>query len=127
MVLSGYSCFFHHTKTGRHDIAEILLKVTLNTINQINLRCDIAIVNPLSQNKSTLVYMYTRKKYMNRYQSTHFISQNLTYCANILQCSAILSDKNHFLYDYIIFRCKFLISGEIDQKKSSYDKIVIKS
>jgi hypothetical protein len=23
------------TKTGRHDIAEILLKVTLNTINQI--------------------------------------------------------------------------------------------
>jgi hypothetical protein len=24
------------TKTGRHDIAEILLKVTLNTINQIN-------------------------------------------------------------------------------------------
>jgi hypothetical protein len=25
------------TKTGRHDIAEILLKVVLNTINQINL------------------------------------------------------------------------------------------
>jgi len=25
------------TKTGRHDIAEILLKVALNTINQINL------------------------------------------------------------------------------------------
>jgi hypothetical protein len=24
------------TKTGRHDIAEILLKVTINTINQIN-------------------------------------------------------------------------------------------
>jgi hypothetical protein len=24
------------TKTGRHDIAEILLKVVLNTINQIN-------------------------------------------------------------------------------------------
>jgi hypothetical protein len=24
------------TKTGRHDIAEILLKVALNTINQIN-------------------------------------------------------------------------------------------
>jgi hypothetical protein len=26
------------TKTGRHDIAEILLKVELNTINQINLK-----------------------------------------------------------------------------------------
>jgi hypothetical protein len=25
------------TKTGRHDIAEILLKVTLNTKNKINL------------------------------------------------------------------------------------------
>jgi len=24
------------TKTGRHDIAEILLKVALNTVNQIN-------------------------------------------------------------------------------------------
>jgi hypothetical protein len=31
------------TKTGRHDIAEILLKVALNTINQI---------------KSILLYMY---------------------------------------------------------------------
>jgi hypothetical protein len=28
---------FSTTKTGRHDIAEILLKVALNTINQINL------------------------------------------------------------------------------------------
>jgi hypothetical protein len=29
------------TKTGRHDIAEILLKVALNTINQINqIICD---------------------------------------------------------------------------------------
>jgi hypothetical protein len=27
------------TKTGRHDIAEILLKVTLNTINQIKSNC----------------------------------------------------------------------------------------
>jgi len=25
-----------NTKTGRHDIAEILLKVTLNTINEMN-------------------------------------------------------------------------------------------
>jgi hypothetical protein len=28
------------TKTGRHDIAEILLKVALNTINQILTLCD---------------------------------------------------------------------------------------
>jgi hypothetical protein len=33
VVLSGYSGFFH-IKTGRHDIAEILLKVALNTKNQ---------------------------------------------------------------------------------------------
>ena len=34
MVLSG-SPASSTTKTGRHDIAEILLKVALNTINQI--------------------------------------------------------------------------------------------
>ena len=34
MVISGYSAS-STTKTGRHDIAEILLKVALNTINQI--------------------------------------------------------------------------------------------
>jgi hypothetical protein len=27
------------TKTGRHDIAEIMLKVALSTINQITKRC----------------------------------------------------------------------------------------
>ena len=34
------------TKTGRHDIAEILLKVALNTINQINkiINCKLFIV-----------------------------------------------------------------------------------
>jgi hypothetical protein len=38
VVLSGYSGS-STTKTGRHDIAEILLKVVLNTINQsINLK-----------------------------------------------------------------------------------------
>jgi hypothetical protein len=31
-----FSLASHTTKTGRHDIAEILLKVVLNTINQIN-------------------------------------------------------------------------------------------
>jgi hypothetical protein len=41
-LLAHYRCFSHGTltssttKTGRHDVAEILLKVTLNTINQIN-------------------------------------------------------------------------------------------
>jgi hypothetical protein len=34
VVLSGYSAS-STTKTGRHDIAEILLKVTLSTKNQI--------------------------------------------------------------------------------------------
>jgi hypothetical protein len=29
-------CGGHCTKTGRHDIAEILLKVALNTKNQID-------------------------------------------------------------------------------------------
>jgi hypothetical protein len=39
VVLSGYSSFFHHLN-GCHDIAEILLKVTLNTkkSNQIILQ-----------------------------------------------------------------------------------------
>ena len=32
-MIKFISCL--HTKTGRHDIAEILLKVALNTINQI--------------------------------------------------------------------------------------------
>jgi hypothetical protein len=35
MVFSGYSGF-PTTKTGRHDIAEILLKVALNTKKAIN-------------------------------------------------------------------------------------------
>ena len=33
--LSRYSGFFP-TNNGRHDVAEILLKVALNTINQLN-------------------------------------------------------------------------------------------
>ena len=37
VVLSGYSGFLHHRKTGLHDIAEILLKVALNNKNQIKL------------------------------------------------------------------------------------------
>jgi hypothetical protein len=35
---SGGTSASSTTKTGRHDIAEILLKVALNTINQINPR-----------------------------------------------------------------------------------------
>jgi hypothetical protein len=34
MVVSGFPAS-STTKTGRHDIAEILLKVTLSTTNQI--------------------------------------------------------------------------------------------
>jgi len=34
-MVGGYSPASSTTKTGRHDIAEILLKVALNTINQI--------------------------------------------------------------------------------------------
>jgi hypothetical protein len=33
--MAGGSLCSSTTKTGRHDIAEILLKVALNTINQI--------------------------------------------------------------------------------------------
>ena len=39
---------FSTTKTGRHDIAVILLKVALNTINQIN--------------QSIIVLIFNRKK-----------------------------------------------------------------
>jgi hypothetical protein len=43
------------TKTGRHDIAEILLKVALNTKNQ-----SIPLENLLCREKQ---YMYTKLKY----------------------------------------------------------------
>jgi hypothetical protein len=36
------------TKTGRHDISEILLKMMLNTINQIKFEFDTPPANPLS-------------------------------------------------------------------------------
>jgi hypothetical protein len=50
------------TKTGRHDIAEILLKVVLNTKNSNSLIAfhlsgfvfNIALRNPFSQNKSII-------------------------------------------------------------------------
>jgi hypothetical protein len=35
VVLSGYTPASSTTETGRHDIAEILLKMALNTKNQI--------------------------------------------------------------------------------------------
>ena len=47
------------TKTGRHDIAEILLKVALNRKNQINQR--------------QYRYIQTFKKNLHRFVSTHFI------------------------------------------------------
>jgi hypothetical protein len=46
------------TKTGRHDIAEILLKVVLNTKNQINHQYETALRNTFLQNKSTIVSVY---------------------------------------------------------------------
>ena len=49
------------TKTGRHDIAEILLKVVLNTINQIkinHMHCLLSIYNPIS--KTIIVKIQTR-------------------------------------------------------------------
>jgi hypothetical protein len=39
------------TKTGRHDISEILLKVALNTKNQINQIILIQSLNPYHENK----------------------------------------------------------------------------
>jgi hypothetical protein len=44
IVFSPGTPAFSTTKTGRHDIAEILLKVALTTINQIKLN---QINNPL--------------------------------------------------------------------------------
>jgi hypothetical protein len=46
------------TKTGRHDIDEILLKVALNTKNQINHQYETALRNTFLQNKSTIVSVY---------------------------------------------------------------------
>jgi len=38
MVFSRYSSFLTTNKTDRHDIAKILLKMVLNTINQTRKR-----------------------------------------------------------------------------------------
>ena len=46
------------TKTGRHDIAEILLKVALNTKNQINHQYETALRNTFLQSNSTIVSVY---------------------------------------------------------------------
>jgi hypothetical protein len=46
------------TKTGHHNIAEILLKVALNTKNQINHQYETALRNTFLQNKSTIVSVY---------------------------------------------------------------------
>jgi hypothetical protein len=64
------------TKTGRHDIAEILLKVALNTINQINHICTFYNLMMLITFKITVYYChfvivsllnYTRHFCMNNY------------------------------------------------------------
>jgi hypothetical protein len=44
------------TKTGRHDIAEILLKVALNTKNQIKLNFDLwVLITPLVSSNASYV------------------------------------------------------------------------
>jgi hypothetical protein len=45
VVLSWYSGFLHTQQTDRHDMAEILLKVALNTITK---------QNPINTNKLML-------------------------------------------------------------------------
>jgi hypothetical protein len=48
------------TKTGRHDIAEILLKVALNTINQINQIIKLSLVlihSSIGRKCSASIYM----------------------------------------------------------------------
>jgi hypothetical protein len=46
------------TKTGRHDIAEILLKVTLNTINQIKSNLfTMKLISVMFQNQNYLVFV----------------------------------------------------------------------
>jgi hypothetical protein len=49
------------TKTGRHDIAEALLKMALNTINQINqnqIESFTVTTNIVLGNQSPVVYIY---------------------------------------------------------------------
>jgi hypothetical protein len=54
------------TKTGRHDIAEILLKVALNTINPTNQ--SILIIYSFT---SVIIYMYCRFSSLTTTPSTH--------------------------------------------------------
>ena len=51
------------TKTGRHDIAEILLKVALNTINTINQILSFWTNHQNMQQQKT-VHVYGKKQYM---------------------------------------------------------------
>ena len=51
------------TKNGRHDIAEILLKVALNTINQSINHQSVNFVYPYVIVEQTLVYYYSSIKF----------------------------------------------------------------
>jgi hypothetical protein len=64
------------TKTGRHDIAEILPKVALNTINQI-----IKYVQHTSQKHSET--FYTTAKHLNSL-SWHWASKGIAMVRNIV-------------------------------------------
>jgi hypothetical protein len=63
------------TKTGRHDIAEILLKMALNTINQIKSIFDIWIlITPLvSSNSSSNYIFYQKEDLQNKTRSLYYI------------------------------------------------------
>jgi hypothetical protein len=63
------------TKTGRHDIAEILLKMALNTINQIKSIFDIWIlITPLvSSNSSSNYTFYQKEDLQNKTRSLYYI------------------------------------------------------
>jgi hypothetical protein len=62
------------TKTGRHDTAEILLKMALNTINQIKSIFDIWIlITPLVSSNSSNYTFYQKEDLQNKSRSLYYI------------------------------------------------------
>ena len=60
------------TKTGRHDIAEILLKVTLNTINQIKSNQIVYMPIAVGENSMALMQQPITNSLENIYSLTFF-------------------------------------------------------
>jgi len=58
VVLSGYRPASSTTKTGRHDIAEILLKAALSTINQIKSAISPFFVRSYTKIYHVFIYIY---------------------------------------------------------------------